>query len=197
MAAISVGLESWIANKDREVRSAHLEKWANIVPTFSLKLFLEEGICRLRQVQWHCAENMGCGKEGELFAFTPQASEQTGVQWLIHLTLLMLPFPKSFSAWLASLKHYHMDDTGSRTNAEILNWMPYAILLTSALYSLLSGKKNPLDIRPNSGFIGKLAEPGRDFLLQMLLASVQQDASIKNTVLIRSIAWRWRPRPAE
>lgn len=44
-----------------------------------------------------------------------------------------------------------------------------------------------LGIRPNSGFIGKLVEPGRFFLLQMLLASVQQDASVKNTVLVRSI----------
>lgn len=117
----------WALKADLQPKMEHLERWTNIVPAFSpfsLKLFLEEGVHRLRQVQWHWAENVGCGKEGELFAFTPQASEQTGVQWLTHLTLLMMPFLKNSAARWASLKHSHMDDTGSRTGAEIMNWMP-------------------------------------------------------------------------
>lgn len=78
-----------------------------------------------------------------------------------------------------------MDDAGGRTSAGILNWMPSFYHLPSA--PCCRGKKK--GSRPNSGFIGKLAEPGRVSLLQMLLASVQQDVSVKNAVLIRSLAW--------
>lgn len=190
MAGISVGLESWLATKDGA--PGEVNKCSPCLFSLFSETFPGRRCSQAQTSLVTLGRERGMWKGGWTVCFySPSLWTNRSA-----VTNTPDPFNDAISQELCSsvgqfetLSHgWHWEQD------KCWDYELDAILLTSALCSLLFGKKkktNLLGIRPNSGFIGKLAEPGRVFLLQMLLASVQQDASVKNTVLTRSIAWHW------
>lgn len=195
MAGISLGLESWVATKDRAAWEGNKHTpylFSLFSVTFAGRRCLQAQTSPVTLGREH-----GMWKGGWTVCFYSPSL------WTNRSAVTNTPDP--FNAAISQELDGHLHSSVGQSEVLSHGWCwgqdkcwdfeLDAILLTSALCSLLSGKKK--GIRPNSGFIGKLAEPGRVSLLQMLLASVQQDVSVKNAILIRSLAWHWRPRPAE